>query len=423
MMTYRDLMLGRNVYIPSRVDYKNAMLRSQLAVIALIVGISYIFIDWYHGIYGSEPYYIGVGVVSIITLILNRLRKYKAATFLFLAMINLLIFYFSAIDPYGSGVFMFFAVSSLMAFALLGYHHLKLAFFFIFISVGLFLISYWVDFDFIEERVYPQDYLRISYTTNFLVSLICCIAIMYFLMDVNHHSEKEILAKNDQQQKANAELDRFVYSASHDLKAPLTSLLGLIEIAKLDQKETDQYLGMMRERIHNLEDFIQEIITYSRNSRTEIIREQAGLKKIVAEVSESLKFIDHTKPIVIENKIPDKTVIDTDITRLKVVLTNLISNSLKYADDRKDKCFIRIESDQSENATVIFVRDNGIGIDQKYLDKIYNMFFRATIRSKGSGLGLYIVKETLSRINGTIKVESELGEGTTFIVTLSTLRD
>jgi signal transduction histidine kinase len=416
-MTYRDLMLGRNVYIPSRVDFKNAMLRSQLAIITILVAISYIFIDRYHGISGSEPYYIGVAAVSIITLILNRFRYYQLATYIFLFLINLLVFYFCAIDPYESGVFMFFVVSSLMAFALLGYRHIKLAFLFTFLSVGLFVLSYWVDFGFIQKRVYSEDYLRISYTTNFIVSLICSIAIIYFLMDVSHHSEKEILKKNDQLEKANSELDRFVYSASHDLKAPLSSLLGLIEIAKMDRKETSHYLMLMQESIHNMEGFISDIISYSRNSGMEVINQTESLKKITVEIIDGLIFADHTRRIHIENKVASTINVHTDLPRLKVVLTNLIANAIKYSDERKES-FIRVEAYQNENETVISVSDNGIGIDDQHHDKIFNMFYRASEKSKGSGLGLYIVKETLLKINGSIKVESTLGVGTTFIVTL-----
>lgn len=417
-MTYRDLVLGKRVFIPSRVDYKNAMLRSQLAVITMVVGISYIFIDRYHGIRGSELYYILVALLALLTLMLNRLQYYKIATFLFLGLINLLIFYFSAIDPYGSGVFMFFAVSSLMAFALLGYHNLKLAFFFIFLSVVLFLISYWVDFDFINERVYSEEYLRISYTTNFLVSLICSIAIMYFLMDVNHHSEKEILAKNHQLEKANLELDRFVYSASHDLKAPLSSLLGLIEVAKLDPNATTQYLDMMRNRINDMDEFIHEIISYSRNSRTEINTQTVPVNKTISEVVDSLMFANQSQHIRIENNIPDHLSLQTDINRFKVVITNLLVNSIKYADETKEMSFIKIEAEQREGVITIFIKDNGIGIDHQYMDKIFNMFYRASEKSKGSGLGLYIVKETLGRINGTIKVESNVGAGTTVVVAI-----
>jgi signal transduction histidine kinase len=418
-MTYRDLILGRNVYIPSRVDYKIAMLRSHLALLAMFVGISYIFIDRQHGIYDTEPYYIGVAIGSFIILILNRLQRYQIASIFSLTLINLLVFYFASIDPAETGVLMYFVVSSLTAFALLGYRNLKLALVFILLSVTLFLISYWVDIDWITERTYSESYLRISYTINFLASLLFCIAIMFFQMDVNHHSEKQILAKNEQLEKANAELDRFVYSASHDLKAPLSSLLGLIEIAQLDQQDISNYLKMMKIRIHDMENFIREIINYSRNSRLEVEKETTNLRKIVFEVTESLRYSEHRANIVIENKVPENLTINTDVPRLKVVLTNLISNSLKYYDEKKPSCYVRIEADERPDSTIIYFKDNGIGIDPQYLEKIFNMFFRASEKSKGSGLGLYITKETLAKINGTITVQSTLGEGSTFIVTLA----
>ncbi|MEX2233458.1 MAG: ATP-binding protein [Cyclobacteriaceae bacterium] len=417
-MSFRDIVLGSNVFIPSRVDYRNAILRSQLAIITFIVAIGYVFIDLYHGVKGNEPYYIGVAMLAVITVVLNRFQKYRLATVLFLLSINFFIFYFSAIDPFGSGVFMLFAVSSLMAFALLGFRHQKLAFLFILLSVMLFLISYWVDFDFLEERIYSKQYLQFSYTINFLVTLICSIAIMYFIMDIHYHSQKSILDKNDELQKANAELDRFVYSASHDLRAPLSSLLGLIEVAKLDHHGIDHYLDMMKAKIHDLEEFIKEIISYSRNSRMDIKKQPVNLKQTVSEVTEALTFSVGNPDIMIENLVSEDLILHTDGMRLKIVLSNLIDNSLKYRDEKKSKPFIRIEAAERDDVKLIIVKDNGVGIDQLYLDKIFNMFFRASEHSKGSGLGLYIVKETLNKINGTIKVESSLGSGTTFMVSI-----
>lgn len=415
-MSFRDLVLGSNVFIPSRVDYRNAILRSQLAIITFLVAIGYVFVDVYHGVKGNEPYYMAVATMAVITVVLNRFQKYRLATMLFLFAINFFIFYFSVVDPFGSGVFMLFVVTSLMAFALLGFRHRRLAFFFIVLSVSLFLISYWVDFNFIEKRTYSKEYLQLSYTINFLVTLTCSIAIMYFLMDLHYHSQKAMIDKNDQLSKANTELDRFVYSASHDLRAPLSSLLGLIEVAKLDHSGIDRYLDMMKTKIHDLEEFIKEIISYSRNARMEVRRQPVNLKQTVKEVTDALTFSVGNPDISIENFVSDDMIVNTDSMRLKIVLSNLIDNALKYRDDKKDKPFIRIEAAVRDEVKLIIVKDNGVGIDQAYLDKIFHMFFRAHENSKGSGLGLYIVKETLTKINGSIQVESSLGSGTTFMV-------
>lgn len=417
-MSFRDLVLGSNVFIPSRVDYRNAILRSQLAIITFVVAVGYIFIDIYHGVRGNESYYLAVAMLAVVTVILNRFQKYKLATILFLLSINFFIFYFSIIDPFGSGVFMLFAVTSLMAFALLGFKNRRLAFLFILLSVALFLISYWVDFNFIEERVYSKPYLQFSYTINFLVTLISSIAIMYFLMDIHYHSQKSILEKNSQLEKANAELDRFVYSASHDLRAPLSSLLGLIEVAKLDHKGIDRYLEMMKGKIEDLENFIREIISYSRNARTDVKKQSVNLRKAVADVTEALTFSAGNPDVHIENVVPEDMIVNTDVMRLKIVLSNLIDNSLKYRDTTKEKPFIRIEAAEKDGVKVIAVKDNGVGIDELYIDKIFNMFYRASEHSNGSGLGLYIVKETLSKLNGSIQVESMPGKGTTFMVEL-----
>lgn len=415
-MRFRDIVLGSNVFIPTRVDYRKAILRSQLAIITFLVAISYVFIDLYHGVKGNEPYYFGTAALAAITFLLNRYQKYRLATALFLVSINLLVFYFSVVDPFSSGVFMLFTVCSLMAFALLGLKHRIMAFSFIGLSVVLFMASYWADFKVVEERTFPGEYLRFSFTINFLVTLLGSIAIMYFLMDLHHHTQQSLLDKNEQLQKANSELDRFVYSASHDLRAPLSSLLGLIEVAKLDHPNVDNYLDMMKGKVHDLEEFIKEIITYSRNSRMEVKKQPINLRETINEVTEALSFSVGNPDVQIENLVPEDLVVYTDSVRLKIVLSNLVDNALKYRDEQKEKPYIRIEAADRDGVAVITVKDNGVGIDQLYLDRIFHMFFRASETSKGSGLGLYIVKETLGKINGSIHVESSLGSGSTFMV-------
>lgn len=417
-MTYRNFMLGKGFHIPSRAEYKNALLRSNFAIITIVVCLIYIIIDQYYRVYGSEPYYALVIVLALITLLLNRLHKFKVATLLFLSLINLFVFYFSAIDPFESGVFLYFIVCCLMAFALLGYHQVKISAIFILLSIILFLISYWADLDFLQERKYTELYLRVSYTINFLVTLTCSAAILYYLMSVNHHSEKEILDKNMQLEKANAELDRFVYSASHDLRAPLSSLLGLIEVARVDPKGVVQYLQMMKGRIHDMDAFIREIITYSRNARMEVNKREVRLRKVIEEVVDELSFIEASKKIKLDILVTDDLCVLTDATRLKVILSNLITNAIKYRNESSQEPCIVVEARTDNQGATIWVKDNGIGIETEFIDKIFNMFYRANEDSKGSGLGLYIVRETVAKLGGEVKVESVPGKGSTFWVHL-----
>jgi len=131
-------------------------------------------------------------------------------------------------------------------------------------------------------------------------------------------------------------------------------------------------------------------------------------------VINELAFWPNTAELTYMNQVPRDLAIQSDRSRLKVVLHNLISNSIKYADKAKTYSWIRIECELNDPYWQLRITDNGIGIREEYIDKIFNMYFRATDTSKGSGLGLFIVKETLTKIGGGIRVKSEFGVQTTF---------
>ena len=222
-------------------------------------------------------------------------------------------------------------------------------------------------------------------------------------------------------EKANAELDRFVYSASHDMRAPLSTLLGLLELARLnknDPKEISRYFEMMTDRIHTMEGFIREITDYSRNARLEIKTETVNIKSVIDEVIHSFELLANEAGVEFDVKVdqnPDLH-ISTDTGRLKVVLNNLIANAIKYHDPLKSKRFVKIQATAPNSLCAINITDNGSGIEQEYHDKIFDMFFRASEKSNGSGLGLYIVKQTVEKLGGTITLESKVHIGTKITV-------
>lgn len=242
------------------------------------------------------------------------------------------------------------------------------------------------------------------------------------LVDITErkNTENQVHQQNQMLAKTNAELDRFVYSASHDLRAPLMSVLGLVRIATdaTDPEEVTRYLGMMAKRVETLDIFIQEIIDYSRNARIDVDRVPVELAPIVSGVFESLKFMDGFDRIQAQVDIPTDLTIYSDPSRLKVVLNNLVSNSIKYGDKSKTQPFIKIKAQTSEGDLYLVVEDNGEGIAEASQEKVFDMFYRASERSKGSGLGLYIVKEIVDKLGGTVAVESSLGVGSIFTLCL-----
>jgi signal transduction histidine kinase/uncharacterized protein YihD (DUF1040 family) len=239
-------------------------------------------------------------------------------------------------------------------------------------------------------------------------------------MQLTKKSANAIEEKNVELQRVNRELDQFVYSISHDLRAPLTSVMGLVELLRLeeDQNRKENLYNMMVKSLKRLDSFIHDILDYSRNSRLEIKNDQINLEEVVHDILDSLEFtnkeIDFKYDIAIEGEYS----ICTDQRRVKVILNNLISNAVKYLDPNKENRKIQIKAKIGKSEFEISVIDNGIGIDEKHIDKVFNMFYRATEISKGSGLGLYIVGETVKVMNGQIKLNSIKEMGTTVTIQL-----
>jgi len=242
---------------------------------------------------------------------------------------------------------------------------------------------------------------------------------------VNANLEDLVKKRTKKLERTVAQLDRFVYSASHDLSAPLKSVLGLLNIARIDKDKSrmNDYLQHMEDSILRLEDVIKSLISYSRNSRLAVTLEEINFYDLVKEIVEELAFLPAFEKIIFNINIPTECIFVSDRQRLRIVMHNLISNCIKYADLDKPESLVVIEYGFEDNKHCILVKDNGIGVDEELLPKIFSMFFRATEISTGSGLGLFIVKETLSVLKGKIKVKSTFGEGTTFTIVLPPMPD
>ncbi len=224
--------------------------------------------------------------------------------------------------------------------------------------------------------------------------------------------ERQLKKQFEELEKTNFELDRFVYSVSHDLRAPLSSILGLINVAEMEKGAEMPFLSMIRGRINHLDRFIKDILNYSRNSRTELQLERVDFVRLVEEVKTNLMLIDGYDQLTVDLKWNNNSTFYSDPTRLAIIFNNLLSNSIKFQDYTKQDCTLQITITTNKGQAVISFVDNGIGIETAHIDKIFDMFYRGTERSKGSGLGLYIVKEAVAKLRGTIKVVSRFGEFT-----------
>lgn len=414
-------------FIPSHAEYKRQRLSRQLAIVAFTVCTFYILLDLNSGIYYTWPYQGTCAILLLSSYTLSRLGKFNAGNFLLGVSINLTVFIFSSSEELWAGLSMLYIATCMGALAVFGYEGRKKALGFIGLSIALFILQLVLDIQFIPRVQHDEKYLVSNYVINFFTCLVSSLLIIYSMVKFNYRTESSLRANEEKMEaqnrelmKINSELDRFVYSTSHDLRAPLTSAQGLISIIEMtdDMEEIRKCISMMKGRIENLDKFITDIAQYARNSRADIIPAKVQIKKAVREVLESLSFYPGASEVRTELFIPDDLSLHTDATRLRMALTNLVSNCFKYRDTLKKERFVKINAHTVGNQVEIQIEDNGIGIPKEHLSRVFEMFFQAHEKSVGSGLGLYIVKETIDKLKGSVQVKSEMAQGTRFTILL-----
>ncbi|MGJ3235851.1 sensor histidine kinase [Marivirga sp.] len=232
--------------------------------------------------------------------------------------------------------------------------------------------------------------------------------------EINEKSEK-LKSQNYDLSKLNSELDHFLYSTAHDLRSPLTSLLGLINLSLYENKDDRilPYFKMMQESIKKMEKFIADVVIYAKNSKTEREIEKINLKGLIDNLIDYNQQFS-SKEVKFEIVIEGEYDLFSDKSRLKVILNNLISNAIKYQDHNKAHRFASIKVLIERKKVSLQFSDNGIGISSEHQHKIFDMFYRATEHSKGSGLGLYLLKEAVHKLNGKVEALASPGQGTTF---------
>ncbi|MHB1922542.1 MAG: sensor histidine kinase [Chitinophagaceae bacterium] len=232
-------------------------------------------------------------------------------------------------------------------------------------------------------------------------------------------AKKELKEKIEAIEKTNDELSRFIYSASHDLRSPLMSVLGIISLANMDHSVTDPngYLKMIETSIIRLDGFIQKIIEYYKNSRLDPEYEIIDFQKLIIECVETCRPQNPGIEFIVD--VNQELEFKGDAFRISIILNNLISNAIKYQKPDEPHQKVTLRGRVEPHKAVLTIEDNGIGILSEHLNSIFKMFFRTKNNNKpGTGIGLYIVKEALTRLGGNIAVTSTYGEGTNFEINI-----
>ena len=229
---------------------------------------------------------------------------------------------------------------------------------------------------------------------------------------------RELEVKNNELERINGDMDNFIYSASHDLKAPIANLEGLVAMLnkKLRGKLADgerKLFEMIDLSIKKFNHTIKDLTDIAKiQKEAEGAQEEISFKEIFDDIkSDSLKVIDESKATICEYY--DEPQITFTRKNLRSICYNLFSNALKYRDAKRDPV-VHIHTYKRNGQVVLSVADNGLGLSEKHKNKMFTMFRRFHNHVEGSGIGLYIVKKIIENNGGRIELESEQGKGSTF---------
>jgi two-component system sensor histidine kinase/response regulator len=230
-------------------------------------------------------------------------------------------------------------------------------------------------------------------------------------------------AKNDELEKAYNELNKFAYSVSHDIRGPLTGILGAVNLAREidDIGEIKEMLFLMEKSVKKLNTYVLSMHDYYSLQRGELKITEIDFSKIIDELKAIYIVNSKINDVAFKVNIKQSEVFLSDKAPLILIINNLLSNAFKYQDKRKKNKTVEVIVEVTMGAATINIIDNGIGILSSHLGEIFNLFFRSNSLEVGAGFGLYNVKSALSKLNGHIEVDSVLNQGTTFKVIIPSI--
>lgn len=224
-------------------------------------------------------------------------------------------------------------------------------------------------------------------------------------------------------QKAYDELNKFAYSVSHDIKGPLSGILGAINLANEidDIAEMKEMLSLMKKSVIKLDAYVLSMHDYYSLQRGELKITEIDFKKLIDELKSIYSILSKVNGVTFDISISQDGIFRSDYAILSLIFNNLLSNAFKYQDRNSKNKSVEMIIEVAKTVVTIYVKDTGIGILGSHIGEIFNLFYRSNSLEVGSGFGLYNVKSALIKLNGQIAVHSILHQGTTFKVTIPSI--
>lgn len=237
------------------------------------------------------------------------------------------------------------------------------------------------------------------------------------------HDVTEQIKTEERLQQINRELETFMYKSSHNLKGPVASIKGLIYLSEKEIKDPQakEYLDLMQKSARGLETTLEELMDIARLKQGKLKIEVVDLQCMLEDISNKLRFMPEWQNVSYKVSVEQKSPFYTDSSMISSILQNLVENAVKYqAEDSTPE--ISVTATIQPKVAEISVQDNGIGIPEDQLERVFEMFYRAHDKVGGSGLGLYIVRNSIEKLGGSIRLKSERKKGSVFHISLPNIR-
>ncbi len=237
--------------------------------------------------------------------------------------------------------------------------------------------------------------------------------------DINQRKKFEM-----ELESRNFELNSFAYHTSHDLRAPLASILGLTNLAEQEEDlaRIKEYISFIQTSVKKQDTFIRTILDHTISNSQLIYQEKINFQCLVHNTLEDLKYLKNSEKLKVSTFIKGSEEFSGDRMRIGIIFKNLISNAICYLNPHANPSFLQIDINVSESEATVIFEDNGVGIQDEVIKNIFNMFYRGNESSQGSGLGLYILKQTVEKMGGKIRLESKLSKGTKIVLNIPAIQ-
>ncbi|MDB5273920.1 MAG: arcB [Chitinophagaceae bacterium] len=238
---------------------------------------------------------------------------------------------------------------------------------------------------------------------------------------INLQLEAKVRERTLELEEKNSQLDSFVYKASHDIKGPLRSLMGLTKVGMVDFEkvpEASVYFQHIMKTATKLDVILEDLLTFTKLKTSQLQKNKIDVESMMRDILDTFHHLNGFDNLKISMAIEGDDQFVTDEKVLYSILQNLTENAIKYQDERKEISWLKITIISTAKETSIVFEDNGAGISESHLVKIFDMFYKVNDKSIGSGLGLYILKQAVQKLSGTVDVQSIRGEGSTFTIKL-----